>query len=133
MEGESDNVRLARMAYEAWNRNDLGGILERCDPDIEWHMSEVFAPGGRVMHGHDGVREIYESLRASFSVLRVRPLEFHEEYGRIVVPVQMTGRSTESGGDVSVDLVHAWTHRDQLAVRLDVYATLEEARTATRT
>ena len=126
--GESDNVRLARLAYEAWNRNDLAGVLMRCDPGIEWRMSELFARGGRVLHGHAGVKEVYETFRETFSILRIHPLEFIEEDGRIVVPVRMAGRPRGTEDEVVFELVQAWTHRDGLAVRLDVYESLEEAR-----
>ena len=121
------DAELARQAYAAFNRGDLPGALSRLHPEIEWHMSLQFARGARVYRGHDGVREVFSTFAENFDDFRTEPLEVVDTGERLVVPVRMTGRQRGSGDPVEFELVQVWTTRDQLAVRLDVFASMEDA------
>ena len=118
---------LAREAYAAFNRGDLPGALRRLDPEIEWHMSSRFARGARVYRGHDGVRAIFANFAETFDDFRTEPLEVIDTGERLVVPVRMTGRQRGDGGPVEIELVQVWTTRRQLAVRLDVFLSMDDA------
>ena len=58
------NVELARRAYGAVNRRDLGGLLELMDADVEVHSRIVAMEGGLL--GHDGVRRWWENWFGAF-------------------------------------------------------------------
>lgn len=126
----SEKASLAREAYDAFNRQDLEGVLERLDPEIQWRMHEQFTRAPRVFHGHEGVREVFDAFLESFDDFRTDPLEFIEADDRLVVPVRMSGRQKGSGDPVEFQLVQVWTTRDRLALALDVYSTKEEALSA---
>jgi ketosteroid isomerase-like protein len=123
----SENVVLAREAYEAFNRLDLGAVLERLDPAIEWRMHEQFTRAPRVYTGHDGVRQVFDAFHENFDDFRTEPREFIEVGERLVIPVRMRGRQKGSGTPVEIDLVQVWTTRNGRATALDVYSTKEEA------
>ena len=123
----SENAALAREAYDAFNRQDLGAVLERLDPAIEWRMHESFTRIPRVYHGHEGVREVYDAFHENLDGFRAEPREFLERGDRLVVPVRMHGRQKGSGAEVVFELVQVWTTRGGLATALDVYSTKEEA------
>jgi ketosteroid isomerase-like protein len=63
------NVELIKRGYEAWNRNDLEGVLQDLDPELEW-LPRLGAAGVRatLYRGHEGVlaykREVEEALGA---------------------------------------------------------------------
>jgi ketosteroid isomerase-like protein len=59
-----ENVELARRAYEAVNRRDLGALLELMDADVEVHSRIVAMEGG--LRGHDGVRRWWENWFDAF-------------------------------------------------------------------
>ena len=123
----SENVALAREAYDAFNRHDVDAVLERLDPGIEWRMHEQFTRVPRVYSGHDGVREVFDAFHENFDDFRTDPEEFIEVEDRLVVPVRMHGRQKGSGAPAEFRLVQVWTTRAGRATVLDVYSTKDEA------
>jgi ketosteroid isomerase-like protein len=121
------DVELARRAYAAFNRGDVEGALVHLDPEIEWHSSPQFHRGGRVFHGHEGVRQLLALFAESLDGFQTQPQRFLDAGGAVVVPVRLEGRLPGSHEEVVHEIVHVWTVRDHRAVRLEVYATLEEA------
>ncbi|HEX2125438.1 MAG TPA: nuclear transport factor 2 family protein [Thermoleophilaceae bacterium] len=35
------NSEIVRRGYDAWNRGDLGGVLDLVDPEFEWEPVEI--------------------------------------------------------------------------------------------
>jgi hypothetical protein len=125
------NVQIARQAYEAWGRDGIDGILEYLDPEIEWRTWERFARGPRVYKGHEGVRQLLQSIFLdNFDDFAVEPREFIDAGEAVVVPVRLRGKAKGTGEEESFDLVQVWTERDGKALRLDVYDSKEEALSA---
>jgi ketosteroid isomerase-like protein len=125
-----DDIEISRGAYAAFNRGDLAGALERIDPEIEWRMSDQFTRETRVFRGHDGVREVFRAFTENFDDFHTQPHDFISLDGRVVVPVRLSGREKGGGETVAFELVHVWKTRSHRAVRLDVFASLDEARAA---
>jgi ketosteroid isomerase-like protein len=124
-------VDLATEAYAAFNRGDLDGAMQRIDPDIEWHMSNQFTRTSRVFHGHAGVREVFEIFTDVLEGFRAEPHAVHDAGAAVIAEVTVSGVLRGTADPTTYELVHVWTMRHRLAVRLDVYATLDEARAAT--
>ena len=103
----SDKVALAREAYDAFNRQDLGAVLERLDKAIQWRMHERFTRVPRVYEGHEGVREVFDAFNENFDEFKTEPDEFIEVGDRIVVPVTMRGLAKGSGGLLSYPCLEA--------------------------
>jgi hypothetical protein len=57
------NVELARRAYDALNRRDLGAFLALMDANMEALPRVVAIEGGH--HGHEGIRRWWEPDRFS--------------------------------------------------------------------
>ena len=126
MSGEKS--KLARRAYEAFNRGGVDAILEFLDPAVEWHMWEDFARDGRVYRGHEGVREVLGIFNENLDGFRADPHEFIEVGDRVVVPVRLHGRQKGTGEEQGFELVAVWAIRDERAAyRLDLYEELSEA------
>jgi ketosteroid isomerase-like protein len=122
-----ERAEVARRAYVAFNSGGVEAILEFLDPDIEWRMWEQFSREPRVFHGHDGVREVLSLFQENYDDFSAQPREFIPAEGSVVVPVSLRGRAKGTGEEASFELVHVWSGPTARPVRLDVYASVEEA------
>ena len=62
-----ENVELMEAMYAAINRGDLDTFLALAHPEIEFH-SLIAEAEGRAYHGHDGVREWWNSVIRSLGI-----------------------------------------------------------------
>ena len=62
---ESDNVRLLRHVYEAWDADDLDAVFEVLDPEFQW-VNPDYAVEPGIRHGHNGFAKVTENLHGSF-------------------------------------------------------------------
>jgi ketosteroid isomerase-like protein len=54
-----ENVEVVRRVSDAYNRRDVGAMLDELHPKIEWHpwVQIQFGGGATVYRGHQGVRK----------------------------------------------------------------------------
>ena len=129
----SEDVEAVRRGYEAWNRGDVGAVLELVDPDIEWRPG-ADAPEAGEHRGRDGFRGFIESWLESFEDLQHRARRSCSSEGdRVVAMVRQRGRGRGSGVEIDVATVHVWRIRDGRAVGWYAYRNREDALAALRT
>ncbi len=121
------HIDATRRAYRAFNRGGVESILEFLDPRIEWRMGEQFSREPRVYHGHDGAREVIGVFEENYDDFEALPQEFIEAGDSVIVPVCLRGKAKGTGEESRFELVHVWTVRRELAARLDVYPSKEDA------
>jgi ketosteroid isomerase-like protein len=112
----TDQERLLRRAYEAFNARDIDEALALMAPDVDWPN----AMEGRREHGHAAVRE-YWTRQFGLIDSHVEPRGFTiDEDGRIVVDVHQVVRDPD--GELIADqrVEHVYTVRDGLITRMDV-------------
>jgi hypothetical protein len=81
-------ARISSAAYvtavlqflQALNRDDLDACERSLDPRIEWHSAVSY-------HGKAEVRAMLESIRERFSRPEIRPDDFRESGGRVLMIV----------------------------------------------
>jgi ketosteroid isomerase-like protein len=123
----SQNEEIVRGIVEAWNRGDLEDLLEGLDSRIEWHVPPML-PEKTVYHGHEGVRELWRSMRESFDHLHLVVEEIVDAGDQIMGLIAVLGRGKESGVVVeSPSFGWVWSLRDRKIVRVDVYPNRAEA------
>ncbi len=118
MDERGHDIELLRRCYEAWNRGDIGTVLQATRPDFTWSAPEeiVGARGGR------GRRQFERYLRGFSQVwdaFRCQPEEFRVHSDRVLVVVREEGRGRLSGARVQQRLVHVWTFRQGRASHLE--------------
>jgi ketosteroid isomerase-like protein len=69
-----DDLAVVERMFACWGDQDLEGMLECVDPELEWHA----AVDGDLYRGHDGVREFFARWRSGRQRLEV-PLQRAEE------------------------------------------------------
>jgi ketosteroid isomerase-like protein len=124
------DIEIARQAYTAFTRGDIEGVLQYLSPEIQWRMGARFSRTGRVFEGHEGVREVFALFAEALGDFSVTPIDLYEAPQGVLAPVRIAGHTGGTGAPAVYELVQVWTVRDGLAVRLDVYETLDEACTA---
>jgi hypothetical protein len=112
----SEEKRLLRRAYAAFNARDLDAALALMHPEVDWPNG---MEGGREL-GHAAVRE-YWTKQFGMIDSHVEPVGFErDEDGRIAVDVHQVVR--DLAGDVVSDgrVRHVYTFEDGLVVRMDI-------------
>lgn len=106
---------------QSYNAEDLDGCLKSLDPSIEWHTA--------ILHkGHDAVRAHVESIGARYTKPQVRPEDFRESGGHVLMVV--TFFDGEPGPEPAPDQRQSWiVHlgEDGLMRRVVTFATPAEA------
>jgi ketosteroid isomerase-like protein len=122
----AENVATIRSGYEVLARSLAEGteeFFEWLDPKIEWRGPREFPDLAETRYGHDGVREYMRLLSEAIDGYRMRPEEFIDAGGDMVLVFSREGgRGRGSGAEVeSHPTAHLWTLRDGRAVRMRSY------------
>jgi ketosteroid isomerase-like protein len=119
------HIEIVRRSFDALNSGELEPVLADVDPDVEfrtvdWVDAEVYV-------GHDGIRNLYASLREMFDEYRIEPEELIELGDHVVAPVHQTGRGRGSGIEVDVRFCMLYTFEDGRVTRIDNFRETAEA------
>ena len=94
-----ENVELARLGYEAFNRGDIDGLLDLCAPDIKWRYFATI--DSEAVTGKDAVRAYFETVLEAWEQICLEPEEIIDLPGdRVLVVSHLTGRGKGSGVEV---------------------------------
>jgi ketosteroid isomerase-like protein len=119
-------VELARLAYERYNRGDIDGFLELCEPSFEFRdVPEV--PGSGVYIGHDGYRRWHRGMLDAFEDLRFEGIEFIDAGDQVVVAARGVARGKGSGASVEMDYSNVFKIKEGKIISLRSYNTHAEA------
>ena len=119
-----ENVQVARLCGEAFDRGDYEEALQALDPEIEYDLSHF--PEGRVYHGYDGVWEAFRTWMGTFIDYR-QEREIIDAGDRLVLVVKESGRGKTSGAPVVRTTYAVWTMRDGKVVRIKFFPDQAEA------
>ena len=100
------------------------------DPDFEATTPPDLASEPDTYRGPDGVRQWFDSFDEVMDGIRWDSHAFYEEQGRVLVEFTLRARGKRTGLDFGQEAVMVWELRDGKAIRLDLYPTLEKARSA---
>jgi ketosteroid isomerase-like protein len=110
-----ENVDLVRGGYEAFGRQDIPGVLERFDANIEWTAPDTL-PNGGTHHGPDGVAGFFGTLPETWAELRVEPEEYLDAGDTVVVLGTHRARG-HNGVTADAGWVHVWDVKGGKVVR----------------
>ena len=120
-----ENLEVARRAYEALARGDIEAFLQLIHPEVEWHSLVLEVEG--TLHGHEGVRQWWESLRTVFPDWRPELTDVEDHGDWVLAHARSSARGAASGVGTGGDFWQAWKFRDGLMARLHVVRTRDEA------
>jgi ketosteroid isomerase-like protein len=121
------NVELIRQGFEDLAASGYEAMLPLIAPDFELTTPPGLAAEPDTYRGPEGMTRYFESFYEAMDEVRFQPHEFREIGDWVVVPFTLTARGSSTGLEAQQSAVMSWKLRDGLAVRLEVFAELEEA------
>ena len=123
----SQDVEFVRRGFEALSEGGVEALLPFIHPEFEVTTPPQFAAEPDTYRGHDGVRRYFDSFYDAMDEVRFEPSDFRDAQGRVIVPTKLIARGRTTGIETQQDVVLVWALRDGLAIRVEVYATVESA------
>jgi ketosteroid isomerase-like protein len=123
----SENVEVVRTAMESFNLDGVEAIADQISPDFETTTPPSLSVEPDTYRGPDGVRRWFDAWEGTMDEVRFDVDELIDAGDRVIAVSRMVARSHTSGIEVEQAVALVWTLRDGRAVRLDPYATREEA------
>jgi ketosteroid isomerase-like protein len=95
--------------FQAFNERNLGGILELCDPEVEFlPVTAVLALDGRAYAGHEGIRRYFADVARVWDELKVTAADVREADDAVLVLGRVVAHSKGQG---TRDLPAGWVLR----------------------
>lgn len=127
----SSNVELVERGMEAFNAGGIEGILPLIHPDFEATTPPELASEPDTYRGPEGIRRWFDSFDDVMEEIRWDAHSFREVgTDRVLVEFTLRARGKSTGLDFGQEAVMVWSLRDGMAIRLDLYPTLEQAMAA---
>jgi ketosteroid isomerase-like protein len=121
------NVEIIRRAYEYWSTT--GELLpENVHADFVWDMSTFRGwPEQQSYLGIEGTRQFLAEWDDAWDDWEVEVEDYIDAGERVVAIVRQRGRSKATGVPVDMYFAQVWTIRDGQQVRMQMYASPDEA------
>ena len=123
----SENVELVRTAMQAFNREGIDAIAPGIHPDFETTTPSSMALEPDTYRGMEGIRRWMDAWGDTMDEVRFEVDELIDAGERVVAVCRLVTRSATTGIELEQGVAMVWTLRDGLAVRLDPFATRDEA------
>jgi ketosteroid isomerase-like protein len=122
----SENVQVVEAGLSAWSRGDLEGVLELCDPEIEYVTAGVFPGLASVYHGWQGFGRFWQDFRGPWEEITLTPDRLIPTDDDVVVLGRFEARGRD-GISVGREVGMVFTVRDGVAARIATYPGWNEA------
>jgi uncharacterized protein len=122
----SQGADIVRRSFERFSANDVDGVLELMDPEVQFHdVPEI--PGSTTYRGHEGIRRWWATVKEPMEELRFEFVDVTEGEEKLAVVTRAVGRGRGSGAEVDWTFTTVWGVRDGLIYYHQGYADHAEA------
>jgi ketosteroid isomerase-like protein len=118
----TDNLTLARQAFEWFIAHDMDSFVSVLHPDVEAHPSIDGAP---LLHGRDEVVQWWAQFAELGGDIEVRPLDFEARGNCVIVRGYLRRREGRALAESQVHWLYEF--RDGLIVRMESHPTRQSA------
>jgi ketosteroid isomerase-like protein len=125
-----DNVELVRQGFEVLGEQGVEGLLPFIHPEFEVTTPPELAAEPDTYKGPEGIRRYFDSFYEAMDEVAFEAQDFIPVEDRVVVPMTLRARGRTTGITVEQDIVQIWELRGAKAIRVEVFATLDEAMAA---
>ncbi|MEA2332523.1 MAG: uncharacterized protein QOH58_2661 [Thermoleophilaceae bacterium] len=123
-----ENVEVIRRGWEHWAAT--GEI--RAHADFVWDVSRLGWPDRQIYPGAEGAMQFLAEWADAWDGWEIEVEDYNDAGERVVAIVNQRGRSKATGIPVEMRFAQVWTFRDGRAIRMQMYASPEEAMEAVR-
>jgi uncharacterized protein len=123
----AENVELVRAAIEAFNRDGIDAIADNVHPEFQTTTPSSLSVEPDTYRGPEGLRRWMDAWGDTMDEVRFDLDEVIDAGDQVVAVSRLVARSHTTGLELEQAVAFVWTLRDGRAVRLDPYATREEA------
>ena len=111
---ESNNVRIVKAAYLAYQEADIPALLKFLTDDVRWFEvgPEELIPTAGERKGREQVKEFFATLEASEDIQSFTPLHFVAQGDSVVVLGELRSRVKSTGVLIKSPWVHVFTLSD---------------------
>jgi ketosteroid isomerase-like protein len=122
-----ENVELVRRSILGWNERGVDALVERLDPQVEFHPpAESMNPG--VYLGPDRVRTYFDRLSEVMQEQRVESVDVIEvDDTRLIAVVKGFAKTSHFAGEVEMNWAWLITLRDGLATHVETFTDRAQA------
>lgn len=114
-----ENLDLVRGGYDDFNSGNIGGVIARLHPEIEWiEPGGGNAPAG-TFKGPDSVaNDVFAKVPESFDEFTCTVEEARDQGDTVVVTARFKG-TNKSGAELDARAEHVWEIRNGKVARLE--------------
>jgi ketosteroid isomerase-like protein len=121
-----ENVEAFKRAVAAYNRGEVEPMVEVTHPEIEWYPLSAEVEGSLSFRGHEGLRQWFGNLHATFEEFEAR-IEELRDLGDVVLGLGHAHLRFRSGVILDTEAGYLTRFRDALAVWTRMYPSHAEA------
>jgi ketosteroid isomerase-like protein len=92
-----ENVEIVRAAFDAFERDDVEGVLSLCDPEIEITQAADLLGAPRHHHGHSGMLEAFAVWPEQWDDYRIEIISMNDLGDQVCVKQMARGRGKDTG------------------------------------
>jgi ketosteroid isomerase-like protein len=123
----SENIEVARSAFDSFNRRELATAVEAFAPDAEW-VPYLAALEEATYRGRDQIEAMWRDVLRDFPNFRIELMEVVADQGdTIVLKVEFQGMGRASGADIRTTVFHVASFRGGKVTRVVGFRDLAEA------
>src|SRR6516162_10019254 len=114
-----ENIRLAKLFYEAAGRGDMSHARKALAPNVEWIEPNIAGLWFSGTHrGADAVwKEVFAPISQKIEKFRVKMRKFYAVGDSVIVIGHLYGKGKATGKELDAATAHVWTFRNGKAVR----------------
>ena len=122
----TENVDIVRRGFEAWEADDLAGLLALFDDAlVTRRLAPLPDPG--TWYGPEGMLDMVAEWVDTFDEFTMKGEKFIDAGASVVVRVGQMGRGADSGAPVTGTFWFTFRVANRKVVSLDIYGTSREA------
>jgi ketosteroid isomerase-like protein len=122
-----ENVEMVRAAFQAFETNDMEGVLRLCDENIQITLPAELPSVTPHQQGHAGILEAFATWPEQWDDFRVDILRIAEIGDHVAVTVLNRGRGKDSGAEVEARFTHVFAVRGGKLAEWRIFMNEEEA------
>ncbi|HEY7150573.1 MAG TPA: nuclear transport factor 2 family protein [Solirubrobacterales bacterium] len=121
------NVDLIRQGFEALNERGVEALLPFIHPEFEVTTPPGLAAEPDTYRGPEGIRRYFDEFYEAMDRVTFDARDFIAVGELVVVPMILRARGRTTGIVAEQEVVQVWKLRGEQAIRVEVFATLDEA------